>query len=162
MEHDGIQEQDNEFEEECTHEHSMTQEETLKACKPPRESKPAAVCDGTLGKTSLRKLNNKLRQISEALEFMEDAIKPAEISEVIAPAMVARLTSLKDELAEHRDAMTSYMQANKEEDTDKIVAVAKTKMDTAQHQCRVITRMLKMGEKTFPDKKEIETTDCVA
>ena len=162
MEHDGIQEVDNEFEQNCTHEHSMTQEETLKACKPQRESKPAACCDGTLGKTSLRKLNNKLRQISEALEFMEDAIKPAENSEVIAPAMVARLTTLKDELAEHRDAMTSYMQANKEEDTDKIVAVAKTKMDAAQNQCRVIAKMLKMGEKTFPDKKEIETTDCLA
>ena len=161
MDHDGIEEHDNEFEEECTHEHSMTQE-TLKACKPQRESKPAACCDGTLGKTSLRKLNNKLRQISEAVEFMEDAIKPAEISDVIAPAMVARLTSLKDELAEHRDAMTSYKEANKEEDTDKIVAVAKTKMDSAQHQCRVAAKKLEMGENTFPDKKEIETTDCVA
>ena len=140
----------------------MTQEETLKACKPRRKSKPAAVCDGTLGKTSLRKLNNKLRQISEALEYMEDAIKPAENSAAIAPAMVARLTTLKDELAEHRDGMTSYKEANKEEDTDKIVAAAKTKMDSAQQQFRVLAKMLKMGEKTFPDKKEIETTDCLA
>ena len=162
MEHDGIQEVDNEIEQDCTHEHRMTQEETLKACKPQGELKPAACCDGTLGKTSQRKLTNKLRQMSEALTFIDDAIKPAETSQVIAPAMLARLIGLRDELAEHRDAMTSYMQANKEEDTDKIVAVAKTKMDTAQHQCRVITRMLKMGEKTFPDKKEIETTDCLA
>ena len=162
MEHDGVQEHDNEFEEECTHEHSMTQEETIKACKPPRESKPATVCDGTLGKTSLRKLNNKLRQLSEALEYMEDAIKPAEDSAVIAPAMVARLTTLKDELVGHRDGMTSYMEANKEEDTDKIVADAKAKMELAQKQFSILARMLKMGQKTIPDTKDDETSDCVA
>ena len=162
MEHDGIQEQDNEFEEECTHEHTMTQEETLKACKPPRESKPATVCDGTLGKTSLRKLDNKLKLISEALEFMEDAIKPAENSAVIAPAMVARLTTLKDELAGHRDGMTSYMEANREDGTDKIVLDAKATMDLANKQFSVLAKMLKMGQRTFPDKKEIGTTDCVA
>jgi len=93
---------------------------------------------------------------------MEDAIKPAENSAVIAPAMVARLTTLKDELAAHRDAMISYKEANKEEDTDNIVVVAKTKMEAAQQQCRVVSKMLKMGEKSFPDKNEIETTDCVA
>ena len=76
------------MEEQCTHENIMTQEETIKACKPPREPKPAAVCDGTLAKPSLRKLNNKLRQISGALAGMEDAIKPAKDSAVIAPAMV--------------------------------------------------------------------------
>ena len=43
-----------------------------------------------------------------------------------------------------------------------MVAVAKTKMDLAQKQCRPMARMLKMGAKTFPDEKEIETTDCVA
>ena len=162
MEHDGIQEVDNEFEEQCTHEHSMTQEETLKACKPPRESKPAAISDGTLGKTSLRKLNNKLKQVSEVLVRLEDAAEPAENSEVIAPAMVARLTTLKDELVEHRDAMTAYKDANKEEDTDKMVAVAKTKMELAQKQCTVIARMMKMGAKTFPHENEIVPTDCVA
>ena len=140
----------------------MTQEVTLKACKPPRESKPATVCDGTLGKTSLRKLNNKLRQISEALEFLEDAIKPAKDSAVIAPAMVARLTTLTDELVEHRDRLTSYMEANKEEDTDKIVAEAKAKMEVAQKQFSILARMLKMGQKTFPDKKDVESSDCVA
>ena len=115
------------------HEHSMTQEETIKACKPPREPKPAAVCDGTLAKPSLRKLNNKLRQVSDALAGMEYAIKPAKDSAVIAPTMVARLTTLTDELVEHRDRMTSYMEVNKEEDTDKIVADAKAKMEVAQN-----------------------------
>ena len=95
------------MEEQCTHENIMTQEETIKACKPPREPKPAAVCDGTLAKPSLRKLNNKLRQVSDARAGMEDAIKPAKDSAVIAPAMVARLTTLTDELVEHRDRMTS-------------------------------------------------------
>ena len=140
----------------------MTQEENLKACKPPRESKPAAISDGTLGKTSLRKLNNKLKQVSEVLVRLEDAAEPAENSEVIAPAMVARLTTLKDELVEHRNAMTAYKDANKEEDTDKMVAVAKTKMDLAQKQCTVIARMMKMGAKTFPHENEIVPTDCVA
>ena len=124
MKHDGIQEVDNEIEQDCTHEHRMTQEETLKACKPQGELKPAACCDGTLGKTSQRKLTNKLRQMSEALAFIDDAIKPAEISEVIAPAMVARLMSLKDELAEHHDAMTSYMQANKQRQLNEIQATS--------------------------------------
>ena len=150
------------MEEQCTHENIMTQEETIKACKPPREPKPAAVCDGTLGKTSLRKLNNKLRQLSDALAYMEDAIKPAEDSAVIAPAMVARLTTLTDELVEHRDRMTSYMEANKEEDTDKIVADAKAKMELAQKQFSILAKMLKMGQKTFPDTKDVETSDCVA
>ena len=140
----------------------MTQEETIKACKPPRELKPATVCDGTLATPSLRKLNNKLKRISEALEFMEDAIKPAESSAVIAPAMVARLTTLKDELVGHRDGMTSYMEANKEEDTDKIVADAKAKMELAQKQFSILAKMLKMGQKTFPDTKNVETSDCVA
>ena len=144
------------------HEHSMTQEETIKARKPPREPKPVAVCDGTLAKPSLRKLNNKLRQVSDALAGMEDAIKPANDSAVIAPAMVARLTTLTDELVEHRDRMTSYMEANKEEDTDKIVADAKAKMESAQKQFIILARMLKMGQKTFPDTKDVETSDCVA
>ena len=150
------------MEEQCIHEHSMTQEETIKARKPPREPKPVAVCDGTLAKPSLRKLNNKLRQISDAVASMEDAIKPAKDSAVIAPAMVDRLMTLKDELVEHRDRMTSYMEANKEEDTDKIVADAKAKMELAQKQFNILARMLKMGQKTFPDTKDVETSDCVA
>ena len=150
------------MEEQCIHEHSMTQEETIKARKPPREPKPVAVCDGTLAKPSLRKLNNKLRQISDAVASMEDAIKPAQDSAVIAPAMVDRLMTLKDELVEHRDRMTSYMEANKEEDTDKIVADAKAKMELAQKQFNILARMLKMGQKTFPDTKDVETSDCVA
>ena len=140
----------------------MTQEETIKARKPPREPKPVAVCDGTLAKPSLRKLNNKLRQISDAVASMEDAIKPAQDSAVIGPAMVDRLMTLKDELVEHRDRMTSYMEANKEEDTDKIVADAKAKMELAQKQFNILARMLKMGQKTFPDTKDVETSDCVA
>ena len=140
----------------------MTQEVTIKACKPPREPKPATVCDGTLAKPSLRKLNNKLRQVSDALAGMEDAIKPAKDSTVIAPAMVARLTTLTDELVEHRDRMTSYMEANKEEDTDKIVSDAKAKMDFAHKQFSVLAKMLKMGQKTFPDTKDVGTSDCVA
>ena len=150
------------MEEQCTHENIMTQEETIKACKPPREPKPAAVCDGTLAKPSLRKLNNKLKQISDALAGMEDAIKPAKDSAVIAPAMVDRLTTLTNELVEHRDRLTSYMEANKEEDTDKIVADAKAKMELAQKQFSILARMLKMGQKTFPDKKDVESSDCVA
>ena len=76
--------------------------------------------------------------------------------------MVARLTTLTDELVEHRDRMTSYMEANKEEDTDKIVAEAKAKMEVAQKQFNILARMLKMGQKTFPDKKDVESSDCVA
>ena len=113
-----------------------------------------------MARTSLRKLNNKLRQLSEALAYMEDAIKPAEDSAVIAPAMAARLTTLTDELVEHRDRMTSYMEANKEEDTDKIAADAKANMDLAQKQFSVLAKMLKMGQKTFPYTKDVETTDC--
>ena len=127
----------------------MTEETTAKAVsKPkiaarPRVPTAAQAADGKLCRKSVHKLTNLAKQIKTTLDTMEKQLVCAVRSVYIAPQLITKLTADKEELETELQLINAYKEDNHEGETIKICTNAKTKMDTAVNEFKLLKRMLR-------------------
>ena len=125
----------------------MSNETTAKAVKskpPARPRLPAGPpADGTLCRKSVQKLTAIAKQIKSTIETMEEQLLCAVRSVCIAPQLITKLTADKEDLETELQFINAYKEDNHEGETIKICTNAKTKMDRAVNEFKLLKRMLR-------------------
>ena len=114
---------------------------------------------GTLKKTSLAKLQAIAKKTTDATATMEEQLACASVSPYIAPALVEKLTGVKNSFVAGASAVNLYTERNVEDGTAQKLQDAKSQLNAANNEFAVLTKMLKVAGASAPPKTGVTPDD---
>ena len=122
---------------------TITTATPVQSAKAGKRAKMITHDKGTLTKQNVTKLDTTVCQLAEAAGTMEkQLIHAAANAQLISPLLISQLTAVKCGMDAELAAIQMYKENNREDDTVNVVKAAKTKLNEARNQFKVMEKML--------------------